>query len=42
VGRRIVERLAREDATRRVAVRHPERVDIPAMSVGIRCKQTLG
>jgi uncharacterized protein YbjT (DUF2867 family) len=35
LGRRIVERLAREGATLRVAVRHPERVDVLAMSVGI-------
>ena len=34
LGRRIVERLAREDATLRVAVRHPERVDVLAMAVG--------
>jgi uncharacterized protein YbjT (DUF2867 family) len=34
LGRRIVERLAREDATVRVAVRHPERADVLAMSVG--------
>jgi len=33
LGRRIVERLAREDATLRVAVRHPERA-VLAMSVG--------
>jgi uncharacterized protein YbjT (DUF2867 family) len=34
LGRRIVERLAREDATLRVAVRHPERADVLAMSIG--------
>jgi uncharacterized protein YbjT (DUF2867 family) len=34
LGRRIVKRLAREDATLRVAVRHPERVDVLAMAVG--------
>src|ERR1700722_13312626 len=35
LGRRIVERLAREGATLRVAVRHPERVDVLAKSIGI-------
>jgi NADH dehydrogenase len=34
LGRRIVERLAREDATLRVAVRRPARADVLAMSVG--------
>ncbi len=35
LGRRIVERLAREVTTARVAVRHPERIDALAKSVGI-------
>jgi NADH dehydrogenase len=34
LGRRIVERLRREGATLRVAVRHPDRVDTPATSIG--------
>ena len=34
LGRRIVERLTREGATLRVAVRHPDRVDTPAKSIG--------
>jgi NADH dehydrogenase len=34
LGRRIVERLAREGATLRVAVRRPEQVDPPTLSIG--------
>jgi uncharacterized protein YbjT (DUF2867 family) len=34
LGRRIVERLTREGATLRVAVRHPDRVDTLATSIG--------
>ena len=35
LGRRIIERLTREGATLRVAVRHPDRIDTLATSVGI-------
>jgi uncharacterized protein YbjT (DUF2867 family) len=35
LGRRIVARLTRDGVSLRVAVRHPERVDTPAKSVGV-------
>ena len=34
LGRRVVERLTREGATLRVAVRHPDRIDTPTKSIG--------